>query len=80
MSSRNTHRWWLLVPFVWQAALAPWSNGVHWQPFGLPFPMAWQMAGIVVTSAVLWWVFRYDQALAVKASPSTAKLTHDVTP
>lgn len=61
---RRPHRWLLLVPYVWQAALVPWSNGVQWRPLGLPFPMAWQMAGILVTSAVLWVVYRRDQVAA----------------
>jgi hypothetical protein len=64
LTTSKRHRWLLVVPFVWQAVLVPCSNRVHWQPFGLPFPMAWQMAGILVTSAVLWWVFRLDQAHA----------------
>lgn len=67
MNPRKIHRWLLLVPFLWQAALAPWSNDVHWQPLGLPFPMVWQMAGIVVTTIVLWWVYRCDQAVDGKA-------------
>ncbi len=65
------HRWCLLVPFLWQAALAPWSNGVSWRPFGLPFPMVWQMAGIVVTSAVLWAVYRLDAAAATASTAET---------
>ena len=70
MKHSTYYRWLLLVPFLWQAALAPWSNGVRWQPFGLPFPMAWQMAGILVTTAVLWWVNRCDKANAAGANAS----------
>jgi Protein of unknown function (DUF3311) len=62
VNTRKAYRWLLLVPFLWQAALAPWSNGVQWRPLGLPFPMAWQMAGILVTTAVLWCVYRFDRA------------------
>ena len=61
------HRWGLLFPFVWQAALAPWVNDVSWHPLGMPFPMAWQMAGIVLTSAVIAWVFRRDRQAGVDA-------------
>lgn len=43
----------LLLPFVWQLGLAPWANGVDWRPLGLPFPMVWQMAGIVFATFVL---------------------------
>ncbi len=68
MNTRKAYRWLLWVPFVWQAALAPWSNGVQWRPLGLPFPMAWQMAGILVTTAVLWCVYRFDQAAAANDS------------
>lgn len=50
----------LILPFVWQLALAPWANGVTWAPFGLPFPMAWQMAGIVFATVVLWLRYRID--------------------
>ncbi|HWU02779.1 MAG TPA: DUF3311 domain-containing protein, partial [Novosphingobium sp.] len=43
----------LALPFVWQLVLAPWANGVEWRPFGLPFPMVWQMAGILFATVVL---------------------------
>jgi len=61
---RNLHRWLLLTPFVWQAGLAPLVNDVALRPFGLPFPMAWQMAGIVLTSVVIAIVFRLDRRRA----------------
>ncbi len=61
---RRTHRWWLLFPFIWQAGLAPLVNDVGYRPFDLPFPMAWQMVGIVLTSVVIAWVFRRDAAIA----------------
>lgn len=50
----------LLLPFVWQLALAPWANGVAWAPFGLPFGMVWQMAGILFATAILGLRFRLD--------------------
>jgi len=58
---RRLHRWLLLTPFVWQAGLAPLVNDIALRPFGLPFPMAWQMAGVVLTSAVIAIVFRLDR-------------------
>lgn len=62
---RRSHRWWLLFPFIWQAGCAPLVNDIGLRPFGLLFPMAWQMVGIVLTSVVIAWVFRRDAALAV---------------
>jgi carbon starvation protein CstA len=55
------HRWLLLVPFAWQAGLAPLVNDVAARPFGLPFPMAWQMAGILLTSVVIGLVYAIDR-------------------
>lgn len=75
MKTSKLYRWLLVVPFLWQAALAPWSNGVHWRPFGLPFPMAWQMAGILVTTAVLWWVNRCDSATSASINAAGANVT-----
>jgi hypothetical protein len=64
MKHRRLHRWLLLTPFVWQAGLAPLVNDIALRPFGLPFPMAWQMAGIVLTSVVIAIVFRLDRRRA----------------
>lgn len=50
----------LVLPFLWQLGLAPWANGVEWAPFGLPFGMAWQMAGIVFATLVLGLRFKLD--------------------
>ena len=36
-------------------------NDIGYQPLGLPFPMAWQMAGIVYASLVIGLVFHLDQ-------------------
>lgn len=57
------HWWLLLLPFVWQVALAPFVNDIAWRPFGLPFPMVWQMAGIVFTSTLIAIVFRIDNRI-----------------
>ena len=43
----------LVLPFIWQLGLAPWANDVTWKPYGLPFPMAWQMSGIMFTTLAL---------------------------
>jgi hypothetical protein len=60
---RRPHRWLLVLPFVWQAGLAPVVNDVAWRPFSLPFPMAWQMAGILLTTAVIAVVFAIDRRI-----------------
>jgi carbon starvation protein CstA len=57
----NAHRAWLLLPFVWQVGLAPLVNGVAARPFGLPFPMVWQMLGIVLASVCIAIVYRIDR-------------------
>jgi hypothetical protein len=57
----KAHRAWLLLPFVWQVGLAPLVNDVAVQPFGLPFPMVWQMLGIVLASACIAIVYRIDR-------------------
>jgi hypothetical protein len=62
MSARDyAHRWLLLVPFLWQVGAVPLVNDIAWRPFALPFPMAWQLAGIIVTSLVIGLVFRLDR-------------------
>lgn len=58
---RRQHRWLLLLPFGWQVALAPWANEVQVRPLGLPFPMVWQMAGIVLSTLVIGLVLALDR-------------------
>jgi hypothetical protein len=36
-------------------------NDVRWQPWGLPFAMVWQMAGILVTSLIIGTVYWLDR-------------------
>jgi hypothetical protein len=62
-SPSRHHRWLLLVPFVWQVVMVPWANGVDARPLQLPFPMFWQMVGIIVTTVVIGIVFRVDRRL-----------------
>ncbi|WP_161981528.1 DUF3311 domain-containing protein [Aurantiacibacter suaedae] len=60
----------LLLPFVWQLGFADWANGVEWSPFGIPFVMAWQMAGIVFATLVLalrYWLERKHRSGSVSA-------------
>jgi hypothetical protein len=57
------HRLALLLPFLWQLGFAGMANDVQWQPLGLPFQMVWQMAGVLIASAAIAWVFRRDEAL-----------------
>jgi hypothetical protein len=61
LTRNHRHRWLLLAPFAWQVGLAPLVNDVAARPFGLPFPMAWQMAGIVLTSVAIGLVYWLDQ-------------------
>lgn len=58
---RRPHRRLLLIPFLWQVGCIPLVNDIAWRPFSLPFPMVWQMAGIVVTSIVIAAVFSIDR-------------------
>ena len=51
----------LVVPVVWQVVLLPWANEVQLAPFGLPFAMRWQMAGIVVATVAIGLTFRIDR-------------------
>lgn len=55
------HRWLLLIPFLWQVGAVPFVNDIAWRPLSLPFPMMWQLVGIVVTSIVIMIVFRLDE-------------------
>lgn len=59
--NRYRHRWLLVLPFVWQIAMVPLVNDVAWRPLGLPFPMVWQMAGIVFASVIIAIVHAIDK-------------------
>lgn len=60
-----------MVPFIWQVGLIPVVNDVPLRPFSLPFPMFWQMLGILVTTGVIGMVMaidrRQDAAVAAAA-------------
>ena len=63
VSGHRRHRWLLLLPFAWQVALVPLVDDVALRPFSLPFPMVWQMAGIVLTTIVVGVVFLIDRRI-----------------
>lgn len=58
---KRHYRWLLLIPFLWQVGAVPLVNDIAWRPFSLPFPMVWQMAGILVTSALIAIIFALDK-------------------
>ena len=51
----------LIIPFIWQIGLVPMANDIHIRVFSLPFPMVWQMAGILITSTIIAIVFQLDR-------------------
>jgi hypothetical protein len=55
------HRWLLVLPFLWQIGLVPAVNDIAWRPFGLPFPLVWQLAGVVFASLIIALVHALDQ-------------------
>jgi hypothetical protein len=58
---RRAHYWLFAVPFVWQLGLAPYVNDVVIPGCPIPFPMLWQMIGVVLASAIIALVFRIDR-------------------
>ncbi|WP_037062585.1 DUF3311 domain-containing protein [Pseudonocardia acaciae] len=60
------HRWLLAVPFGWQVLMVPVVNDVEVTVLHIPFPMFWQMLGIVLASVVIGVVFRLDRAAGVE--------------
>lgn len=62
-----SHRWLLLIPFLWQIGAVPFVNGIAWRPLSLPFPMMWQLIGIVITSIMIAIVFRIDERREAEA-------------
>ena len=61
MASRYSHRWLLALPFLWQIGGVPLVNDIAWRPFSLPFPMVWQLFGILFTTLIIAIVFRLDE-------------------
>ncbi|WP_198351204.1 DUF3311 domain-containing protein [Flavisphingomonas formosensis] len=64
---RRWHRLALLLPFIWQLGFAGIVNDIAWRPFGMPFQMVWQMAGVLVASAAIAWVYRRDAAFTARS-------------
>ena len=69
---RRLHYWLLTIPFLWQLGFAPVVNGivVTWCP--IPFPMLWQMIGVVLSSALIgavFWIDQRNEADARQGSP-----------
>jgi hypothetical protein len=58
---RRVHYGLLVLPFVWQLGLAPYVNGIVIRGCPIPFPMLWQMLGVVLASAMIAIVFHMDQ-------------------
>jgi hypothetical protein len=59
--ARHRYLWLLSLPFIWQLGMVPFINDVSLRPFGLPFALAWQMAGVVLASLVFALVFELDR-------------------
>jgi hypothetical protein len=55
------HRWLLVLPFVWQIAFIPLVNDIAWRPLGLPFPLVWQLAGVVFATLIIALVHALDK-------------------
>ena len=60
---RYGHRWLLLIPFIWQIGCAPFVNTASVRVFSLPLPLVWQMAGILIASALIALVFMLDERM-----------------
>lgn len=63
---KRPYLWLLCLPFIWQLAAVPWANGIHYTPLGLPFPMVWQMLGVVFYSGVFAFIFHLDRRAGVE--------------
>jgi hypothetical protein len=69
---RPHYRWLLVLPFVWQVGLTPAVNGVSFDPLNVPFPMWWQMAGVVFTTLIIGAVFVLDRRHGTDDEPGPA--------
>lgn len=74
------HRWLLVLPFIWQLGLAPAVNDVRWAPLHIPFPMLWQLLGVVFASAVIGLVFWLDRRAGVDAEEAELVRLSPATP
>ncbi|PMY70796.1 MULTISPECIES: DUF3311 domain-containing protein [Pseudomonas] len=64
--SKRPHLWMLCLPFLWQVAAVPWANTIDYTPLGLPFPMVWQMLGVIFSSVVFAVIFHLDRRAGVE--------------
>ena len=67
---RYAHRWVLVIPFIWQIGLVPFVNTASVRVFSLPLPMVWQMAGILIATALIALVFRIDRRIERGEEPA----------
>jgi hypothetical protein len=72
---RLSHYGLLVLPFVWQLGLAPFVNDVVIRGCPIPFPMLWQMIGVVLASVTIALVFRIDRR-AEAARPADPPDSH----
>ncbi|WP_343048340.1 DUF3311 domain-containing protein [Paraburkholderia fynbosensis] len=57
---RRPHRTMLVLPFVFHAGLMPLANASTLEPFGIPFPLFWQMLATLLSGGVLGLVYAID--------------------
>jgi len=53
-------KWLGLIPYIWLILLAPLINSVHHLVLGMPFLLLWTMAGVLVTSLVLYTMYMLE--------------------
>ncbi|KFK95695.1 MULTISPECIES: DUF3311 domain-containing protein [unclassified Serratia (in: enterobacteria)] len=63
---KRPHLWMLCLPFLWQVAAVPWANAIHYTPLGLPFPLVWQMLGVIFSSIIFAVIFHLDRHVGVE--------------
>lgn len=68
---RRPYLWLLVLPFVWQVGMVPVVNSITLAPLGIPFPMVWQMLGIVFSSLIFALVFHLDRAAGLEDEEAT---------
>lgn len=64
---RSSYLWLLILPFGWQVALIPFVNDIDLNILNIPFPMLWQMLGIVFASIIIAIVYRLDRFAGLEA-------------
>lgn len=64
---RSSYLWLLILPFGWQVALIPFVNDIDLKVLSIPFPMLWQMLGILFASIIIAIVYRLDRLAGLEA-------------